>query len=359
MYLQHCTVVRLDCEYVNARIKGMKSHLLAPAVLETLILKPDVEAIITELGNTPYKDEIAKASVQYSGITCIEVALRKDFTNAFRKIFRLMKGEETEKYIIILLGRWDVQNIKTILRGKNIHIPSAEILECLIPAGELDDTTLIELIKQPDVKAIIDLLATWGISYAKPLTRNFKEYSEKRDLAVLEYAIDRFYFDNALTMLKEESYNNRLLRDMIMTEIDVTNIKNVLRMIRDKIDIGEAKSYLIEGGITLDTNKLLSMVKTGTLDGAIKHLEATPYSFLSKVPEEEKRLEKISAFEKELDKFLIKRGISRYLGDPLTIAVPIGYIWQKYNEITNIRIIARCKTTDIPEKELRKELVYV
>jgi V/A-type H+-transporting ATPase subunit C len=270
-----------------------------------------------------------------------------------------MKGEETEKYIVILLGRWDVQNIKTILRGKNIHIPSAEILECLIPAGELDDTTLIELIKQPDVKSIIDLLATWGISYAKPLTRNFKEYSEKRDLAVLEYAIDRFYFDNALTMLKEESYNNRLLRDMIMTEIDVTNIKNVLRMIRDKIDIGEAQSYLIEGGITLDTSKLLTMVKTGTLDGAIKHLESTPYSFLSKIPEEEKRLEKISAFEKELDKFLIKRGISRYLGDPLTIAVPIGYIWQKYNEITNIRIIARCKTADIPEKELRKELVYV
>src|SRR5512136_2805943 len=221
-------VVRLECEYVNARIKGMKRHLLDPSVFETLILKPDVESILVELGNTAYKDEIEKASVQYKGITCIEVALRRDFSAAFRKILRFMKGDESEKYIKILLGRWDVQNIKTILRGKNIHIPSAEILECLIPAGELDETTMVELIKQPDVKAVIDLLATWGISYAKPLTRNFKEYSEKRDLAILEYAIDQFYYNNALRAVKGENYDDRLVREMVMTEIDVTNIKNVL-----------------------------------------------------------------------------------------------------------------------------------
>ena len=351
--------VTVEYDYVNARIKGMKSHLLDPAVFETLIIKPDVESIIAELGNTDYKDEITKASVQYSGIMCIEVALRKNFTNAFRKIFNFLKGEEDEKYITILLGRWDIQNIKTILRGKNIHIPSAEILDCLIPAGELDDTTLIELVKQPDVKAVIDLLATWGISYAKPLTRNFKDFSEKRDLAILEYAIDRFYYENALTTVKEDSYNDRIVRDMIMTEIDVTNIKNVLRLIRDKIDVEEAQNYLIKGGITLDTSKLLTMVKTGTLDGAIKLLEPTPYNFLSKVPEEMKKMEKISAFEKELDKYLINRGVSRYLGDPLSITVAIGYIWAKYNEITNLRIIARCKTADISDKDIREELVYV
>jgi len=185
-------VVRVEYDYVNARIKGMKSRLLAPPVFETLILKPDVESIIAELENTPYKEEIEKATVQYSGIKCIEVALRKDFTNAFRKILDFMKGGESETYINILLSRWDIQNIKTILRGKNIHMTSAEIVECLVPAGQLDDTTLIELIKQPDVKAVIDLLATWGIEYAKPLTRNFKEYSEKRDLTILEYAIDKY-----------------------------------------------------------------------------------------------------------------------------------------------------------------------
>jgi V/A-type H+-transporting ATPase subunit C len=337
----------------------MKRRLLDPSVFEILILKPDVESIITELTNTSYKDEIEKARVQYHGIMCIEVALRRDFSAAFRKILQFMKGDESEKYIKILLGRWDVQNIKTILRGKNIHIPSAEIMECLVPAGELDDTTMVELIKQPDIKAVIDLLATWGISYAKPLTRNFKEYSEKRDLAILEYAIDRFYYKNAIRAVNGESYDDRLVREMVMTEIDVTNIKIVLKMIRDKIDVDEARDYLIEGGKSLDIEKLLSMVRAGSLEGAIKLLETTPYSFLTKVPNEILKAGKISVLEKELEKYLIKLGISRFLGDPLSIAIPIAYIWAKYNEITNIRIIARCKTADVPEKELRGELVYV
>jgi V/A-type H+-transporting ATPase subunit C len=352
-------VVRVEYDYVNARIKGMKSRLLAPPVFETLILKPDVESIIAELENTAYKQEIERATVQYSGITCIEVALRKDFTNAFRKILGFMKEDTAEKYIKILLSRWDIQNIKTILRGKNIHMTSAEIVECLVPAGQLDDITLIELIRQPDVKAVIDLLATWGIEYAKPLTRNFKEYSEKRDLSILEYAIDKFYYENALNKLGEDSYDDRIILDMITTEIDVTNIKNVLKMIRDKIEIEEAETFLIKGGNTLDIEKLLSMLRSGTLEGAIKVLDATPYKFLSELPAEVFRTEKVSVFEKELEKYLIKRGISRFLGDPLSIAVAVGYVWAKYNEITNIRIIARCKTADITEKEIRGELLYV
>jgi V/A-type H+-transporting ATPase subunit C len=146
---------------------------------------------------------------------------------------------------------------------------------------------------------------------------------------------------------------------MITTEIDVTNIKNVLKMIRDKIEIEEAETFLIKGGIKLDMEKLLSMLRSGTLEGAIKVLDATPYKFLSELPADVFRTEKVSVFEKELEKYLIKRGISRFLGDPLSIAIAVGYVWAKYNEITNIRIIARCKTADITEKEIREELIYV
>ncbi|MDD1671374.1 MAG: V-type ATPase subunit, partial [Methanomicrobiales archaeon] len=352
-------VIKVYFEYVIARVRGMKGRLLDPSVLETLIRKPDVESVIAVLENTAYKKEIEKASIQYSGIMCIEVALRKDFTSAFRKIFSLLEGENAEKYVKVLLNRWDIQNIKTILRGKNAHMLPAEILECLVPAGELDDITLIELTKQPDVKAVIDLLATWGIEYAEPLTRNFKEYTEKRDLAVLEIAIDKFRYENAIDAVKGYSYNDRIIREMIATEIDVTNIQTVLKMIRDKIDIKEAQTCLINGGSKLDIERLLAMIRTGTIKGAIKYLGTTPYNFLLKLPDEAFRAGKISVFERELEKYLIERGISRFFGDPLSIAVIVGYVWAKYNEITNIRIIARCKTADFSEKEIRGELIYV
>lgn len=46
-------------------------------------------------------------------------------------------------------------------------------------------------------------------------------------------------------------------------------------------------------------------------------------------------------------------------GDPLSIAVAVGYYWAKYIEITNLRIIARCKTADVPDETVRGELFYV
>ena len=76
-----------------------------------------------------------------------EYALRKNITRTFRKILKFVREEEVGRYITIFLHRWDVQNIKTILRWKSVHIPNEEILDCLVPAWVLDDTTFIELVR--------------------------------------------------------------------------------------------------------------------------------------------------------------------------------------------------------------------
>jgi V/A-type H+-transporting ATPase subunit C len=344
--------------YVNARIRGMKSRLLGPDLLESLILKPDTDAIITELEKTTYRAEIEKASVQHKGLACIEVALRMDVAHTFRKIYSLFEEEKDEKYARILLNRWDVHNIKTILRGKNIHETSSEILGCLIPAGELDEATLVELVKQPDVRGVIDLLATWGIAYSLPLTRHFKDFGEKRDLAIMEYALDKFYFENALESLQGQTYDDRSLREMVATEIDVTNLRSMLKMIRDRIPPEETQEFLIPGG-SLKVERLMALMKAGTIKDALKQLAGTPYEFLNQVTEETFKQEKISVFEKELERFLIRKGTGWFFGDPLSIAIAIGYVWAKFTEVTNIRIISRLKAADVAEKIIREELVHV
>ncbi|MDD1708958.1 MAG: V-type ATPase subunit, partial [Methanoregulaceae archaeon] len=309
---------------------------------------------------TTYREELEKAGVLYSGVNRIEVAIRKDLVKTFRSILTLIKGGDTEAFLAIILNRWDVQNIKTIIRGKKIQENPSEILECMIPAGELDEAALTELVKQPDVKAVIDLLATWGIVYARPLILNFKEFTDTGDMLVLEYALDTFYYEEAISKAKaSESDDARVLKNILITEIDINNIKTVLRAIRDRIDPEEVKRYFVKGSPEFDANKLLTMMKTGTIEGALKYLEQTPYQFITKIPPEYIAAEKISAFEKELERYLVKKAVSQFLGDPLSIAIPIAYIWAKYTEVTNIRVIARCKVTEVPEKELREALISV
>jgi V/A-type H+/Na+-transporting ATPase subunit C len=350
----------MDYGYINARMRGMKSRLLSHRTLDDLIMKPDLESLIADLENSPYRDDIIEAKGRSDGILCIENALRQNFIKTFRKIQVISKQEaEAGQYIGIFLHRWDVQNIKTILRGKNIHTTNEEILECLVPAGELDEVTLKELLKQSDVKSVIDLLATWRIRYSKPLTGSFAEFVKTRDLAVLECALDRFYYADALASVSAPTYNNNLIRDLLALEVDVVNLRTVLRMVRDHIDPADAERYLIAGGREFDVRKLRHLLALTTIDEVVKALVATRYRFLSSIPESAIRTQKISVIEKELERFLIKKGVGAFLLDPLSVGSVIGYFWAKYNEITNIRIISRCKTADFPVEHLKEELVYV
>jgi V/A-type H+-transporting ATPase subunit C len=288
----------------------------------------------------------------------MEEALRKETAGTFTRILSIARGDEGEKFVRLLLARWDVQNIKTILRGKAMHVPPAEILECLVPAGDLDEAALAELLKQPDVRGVIDLLATWRIRFARPLTLALAEFNEIRDPSVLEYALDRFSCESSLEALRDESDDDGIMREMVRSEIEVINLKTAFRLIRDGIPAEEARAILIDGGRSPDTERVLSLIGTGSVEAAVKMLEGTPYAFLSATPAASVKAG-ISAYEKELDRYLLGRGVSHFLKDPLSIAFTIGFYWAKLAEMTNLRIIARCRTAGMTDREIREEILHV
>ncbi len=272
-----------DYGYVNARIRGMKSHLLGRNFYEQLIKLEDLYSMITELEKTPYKKEldecVAREQVEPGDI---DEALKRNLARTFRKVLSFMAGEP-RKLTGILLARWDLHNVKSILRGK--HIGAAgdparqlsprpggtmaamgavvagateeEIYKSLIPAGEVDIPFLAELAKQPDVKSVVDLIVTWDLPYAKPLRKSLPKYLEamrrkkfveaedlaetveqtpieieslERNLAILETALEKSYYSFALKNTSENSLNSRIVRALVVSQIDITNIVTLLQI---------------------------------------------------------------------------------------------------------------------------------
>ncbi len=349
----------MDYGYVNARIRGMKSRLLDKKALETLIFKPDIDSLIAELEKTPYRQEIISAKGQSAGIACIEQALRSNLAKTHRRILGFVHGTMGERFISIFFRRWDVQNIKTILRGKSVHMTSEDIQACMVPAGELDEVTINEMIRQPDVRSVIDLLATWENPFFRPLTEAYPAYAKDDDLVFLESALDRYYYNQSLALVSGDSPEETLIRNLIRTEIDTINLKTVLRLVRDRVESAEAKRFFLDGGREFDSERLVALVERRTVEGVVEELAQTSFRSLSKVSDSYARTEKISVYEKELDRYIIQNGVKAFFHDPLSIASAVGYFFAKFNEIINIRIISRCKTADMSEAELAEELVYV
>jgi len=346
-------------EYVNARVHGMSSRLIPAHGFERLIAQPSIEGIITELEKTPYREEIVESRILFSGMNCIEYALRKNLMKTYRKILSLVEGEKSARYIIIFLKKWDIQNIKTILRGKNILTSNEEISSCLIPAGTVDETTLIELIKQPDVRAVVDMMATWDIEYAIPLTRYIGDFFERNEIGTLEFALDEYYFESSLKQLNGKRHDDRVVRDLIGTEIDIRNIKTALMMVRDSISADDAATFIFKGGKEVSPDLIHDMIQTKKISDAVRLLGPTSYRFLQVIPESEGSDGRISVYEKELDHFMIRNGIGMFRGDPLSFTIVIGYLWAKLNEVTNIRVIARCREAGMPDELMESEIFYV
>lgn len=349
----------MDQGYINSRVRGMYSALLSPAELRAFIQKADLEAMIADLQKTAYRSALEISCVRLSGITCLEEALRTHLVRTYSKIVGMFGDNDAARYVRIVVNRWDVHNLKAILRGKNIHSPPEEIRECLVPAGTLDEATLLELLKQPDVRDVIDLLATWEIDYARAFTPHIEEWSRSRELLVMEHALDQYYFDYAQRTVEGTKPEAVALRRLVGTEIDVTNLKTVITFIRDGVARDEGERFLLEGGAELPLKQLRAMIDDGDLPMALARLEGTHYASLLHLCEETAVCGPLSLLMKELDRHLVRTGAALYRSDPLSVTVVIGYLYLFQAEVTNLRIISRCRDAGLSDEELEAELIHV
>lgn len=345
--------------YANARIRAMKSFLFDRAFYEKLIDMEDISSVISALEGTQYKPDIDEAMLKYKDVRGMDEAFRRNIAGTFSKILRLVEGEAKE-LVKILLSRWDVYNVKTILRGKNIGASEEQILESLVPAGQFSEALLRELVKAKDVKACIDFLAVWETPFARPLTASFSKFVKSHRLVDLELALDKFYFDYAMSVLRKNDLSTSLVREIIRREIDFVNIMTILRGVREEIDKKQLEDLFIPGGKEINAKRFRALCQEKTIEDVVLRLEDTPYhEVLSKGLGKYLEVGTISVLERNLEQMMVRKGISMFRADPLSIAIIIGYLTAKYNEVVNLRIIVRGKSVGMPEDRLREALVLV
>ncbi|MCL5291575.1 MAG: V-type ATPase subunit [Actinobacteria bacterium] len=393
---------QVDYGYINARIRAMKSGLFSRAFFENLLAMSDVEEVVAALGKSEYREDVEKGTVKYPGILGIEEGLKDHLTTTFNKVLKIVGGnEEASKMINLLLGRWDLHNLRTIIRGKHAEASEDELKRQLIPAGQLDEVTLSELIKQPSVKASIDLLANWRIPYAKPLKDGYRRYLETKNLADLELSLDKFYYEFAMAetergLFRGASLNIRLVHEFFSREIDFVNIMTAMRLVKEHladkllqnvVEEGPRKisavkrfsqsprgkealaegmreqglaRYFIKGGCELGIERLVELAKLSEVEDLVEAIRDTSYG--QTLGEGLKRFFEtgsISVMERLMEERIVKKTVALFKGDPLSLSLLVAYVWAKFNEVVNLRIILQGKAVGMPDDRIKEALVLV
>ena len=312
---------------------------------------PTLDAFIQALNTTPYGHDIQEALSRYPALQAVDAALARNLYRTTTKILSFADGRPRQLIEIVLM-RWDLANLRVILRGKHAGSRTDDIAENLIGVGSLHDAALRALAEQPDVPAVVGALSGLNHPLVTPLQEGMAEYLESKDLSALELGVERFYALYGLRMVKGSGHSEQIVRALLQAELDATNVKTALKLQPAALSREGKARFFIPGGRIVSADIFLLLADRETAEQGLKSLRILgfPLKTLDADP---------IAFERALDLATIKAQTDLYLGDPLSIDIVVAYLALKSNEVKNLRLIARSKQLGIPRERVRKEMVGV
>lgn len=356
---ERARVPETDVGYANARIRGMKSHLFPASRYERFMACPDIQHVVKELLESGYRKDLERHLVQGIGFIAVDEALKDGMVATYAKVLRLLTPQ-CKRLVNTLVGRWDLFNIKTVLRGAHGHVPAAEVRQSLMPAGYIGISELEELSKMPEVKAQIDTMMTWGLAYAEPLRASYAEYVETKRLTPLEVALDLQYSRWASARLRGNDPDTVMTRRIFSMQVDMQNIITVFRMIVHGERPEDIDGFFLEGGRSIRREAYRRLARVSDVDDVLDLLGHTPYAeALDRAAQRYISQQSVAVFERTLEELVMRKAISAGVGDPDGVGVAIAYLWAKQNEVTNLRIIAKGKEVGMPADRMRQELILV
>lgn len=350
-----------DFDYGNARLRAMRARLLSPDTLRSLASSGSIASLIGALDETPYAASVEAALAQFSGLDCLNAAWRSDLVETMHKV-RSFFTDDAAALVAVALRRYDVFNLRTILRGLAQQRPADEMLALVLPVGDLRPAALEALAQTPDPRAAIDLLATWQAAAAAPLME-VRARRPGANLLQMEMALERWYWSGVLAA----DARSRIWQETMALGADVTNLMTALRLVgrpdvapllEELADGANDVQTLFVGPGTLSFEQLAHVVGAAGVETAVSLLADTPYaSPLRDALPQYHRTRRLSQFERALQQLELDRAVQNYLRDPLGIGIFLGYIALKTNEIGNLRTISQGVFLQQSAEEIRKQLL--
>ncbi|MDR0912211.1 MAG: ATP synthase A1 subunit C [Methanobrevibacter sp.] len=332
----------------NARVRARKGRLFDEKHFSEIVEADDLTEIVNFLKGFPDYDDIDVNSIEKS----LDLELAKTYV-----LVSKIAPDNIKKAFVALAKKFDIGNIKTLITAKEANLSREETLNLLIPSGENYDT-LVGLVDSNNVEDIVAGLD--NSEYASVLEDALNKYKETNMVLPLDAALDTYYLENLLTATNVPSNDNTtILYSFIGTQVDITNIKTIIRAKADGLSFEDMEPYITKSGYDVKEWKLKDLLESEDVSGVIAGLDGTDYgSVLNESLNDYNETGSIGVFEKALDEYLLNYSKSISLKNPIGIGPIIGFLSQKEKEIKNLKIIARAKReAEFPISEIQELLI--
>ena len=341
--------------YVNARVRSMESRLLKDHKINELIESAGTTELIGFLEDTDYGPYLSEVMGQSEDPVIVEKALDIHLAHVYQTLANI-SPDGARKILKLLEKKFDVKNIKTLLRAKYVGLDAEETFKLLIPLGTIPESKLRELSETKAIEEIVSALE--GTGYSSVHSEGLTQYEQNGKLTTLEMSLDKLILENLWKNVSVDGTEKDLFKEFIGTMIDIENLKIILKGKADGLSSEAISNYTTSKGYELASWKLKELADVESIEGVISSLEGTKYApLMTENLEEFEKVKSVYVFEKALDSYLVKMGKKLSLRQPFGIGPIIGLITSKELEIRNLKIIIKGKIEGLSASEIREILV--
>lgn len=236
--------------------------------------------------------------------------------------------------------KYDYHNAKALLKAEAMGVDAQRLL---VNVGRYSPELLTERLRERSDVGLSEYLAG-AVTEARELLATTKDPQRA------DFALDRAYFQE-LEALAQDVGSDFLL-GYVRAQVDVANLKSVVRVLRMKKNPDYLSEVLFEGG-TISADSLLRMARQGEKLESV--YGTTPYAAAAEEGQSAVSGGRLTDFERGCDNALMD-----YLAQAKTVPfgeqVLIGYLAARESELTAVRIIMTGRLAGLKTDQIRERL---
>jgi len=259
--------------YLNTRVSLYSTRLLRDEDLDSLIRLPQAEIVdaLSSHGLPQLAAGFDRSSSTVQDARSLEQRIIGQMLDETQVLIRPLSGDE-RAFLMYWTGRFEISNVKTLLRGKMTGERPAALLARLTPMGPFGRIDNQELAHVEDAGELLQRLESGPYASMVRLAR--RTFEQTHDPFNLDAALDRGYYEGLIRRARPlENAEGAAFRKLMSSLIDRINLVWLLRY-RFNYGLPPAQVYylLLSSHYSLPGTRLRELASLDSLQAVLDAL---------------------------------------------------------------------------------------
>lgn len=331
--------------YLHAKVRALRSSRLGEQDRHVLLYAGDLKTCLAYLVTTSYGQCFDRTDGDEPVLSTLERRLARPLFSHYDAILHACHSRRAREVIIALLARFEVENLKVLLRARVRGEPKERVHQLLYPIGRLSRLNWDGLWQATTMADLLQMLR--NEPYHRALLHALPQFEAQHRLFPLEMALDLARVDRLRQAVDQLGRRDRVkIGGIIELCVDVFNISWVIRL---KTVYGlspeEIIHYTIPAGKTVSLSMLMHLASAATAEEGCGRLPVALQRYLGGVAEWDE-------VEGRLGMHVVATLRQTLAGLPFHLGIAAAYLLEKEIELKNLVTLLQAKAARLTTKRI-------